>query len=298
MDLHNLHRPTPSAAQQPSQQSQPRVSAHNSDRIRELTNTHETPDLLQALEKARSHAAHWQKETERMDKIARAAMDKLEAKRAAKASLKADYVAARKNAETWHTRYNELCAAQKASASCDPHNRLAEKHARDELSKARQTIAAYEAEAPKIKERLLMGGEAYRKLQTIEPRLAASEKRAQDAESKLAAIQMQTQSLKNELTTMKVATSRQAELDATRIRQASSELATTNEKLRTATNNLSAKTSQVQATTDMLARTEQVLHTCSQLFAVQDPDHPLAQALTDSTTAVRQFLAKVQSNTQ
>ena len=320
MDLHNLHRPTPSAAQQTSQHSQAptRVSAHDAlqhDR-RELAKTHETSDLARELEKARAHASHWQKETERMDRIARTAMDKVEAKRAAKAALKAEYLVARKDADTWRTRYNELSAAKKASASnsLDVHDRLAnsqlaEQRVREDLSrtrqalaqhetdlaKARQALALHQADEPKIKERLLIGGDSFRKLQTLAPRLAAAEKRAQEAESKLATVQQQKHALEQELAALKATASRQADLDAVRNRQASSDLAAAKEKLRTATNDLSAKTAQVQSSADMLARTEQVLHTCSQLFATKEPAHPLAQALCDSTAAVRKFLAKMEA---
>lgn len=320
MDLHNLHRQTPSAAQQAS--PQPRAPSHTpveapllanrkpEPEMQQPVHPHDTQDLSKALEKARAHAAHWQRETEKMDRIARDAMEKLAAKRAAKTALKAQYLAACKDAEVWQTRYNELSAARTAATrdSLHSNDRTLQQQAAElararetiqqqaaELVKLRATVQNHEAEVPGIRERLEIGGAAFRKLKLVEPKLQDAEQRALDAETKLTASQRQRKTIEQDLLTLKSSSTRQAELDAARIRQTTSDLAVAKEKLSAATQEISARTAETQASTDMLSRTEQVLETCSQLFASKEPDHPLAQALLETKCAVNQFLARTRA---
>lgn len=310
MDLHNLHRPTPSSAQQ--RQNPPASEIQ-----------HTADDLRRDLEKARAHVVHWKSETEKMDSIARDALDKLDAKRAAKRALKVEL-------EAWKGRYKELSETRMSSQTAhreleqarttmqhqddtikdlksvikDLSKKAGQPHAlEEELRKARQVIQQHEAEREGLKERLQIGGEAYRKLQALEPKLAASErlaqehaasqKRSRELEPKLAASEARARSLEAELTALKtqaVARTRQADLDAAKARQAESELASAREKLRAATHDASATAARSQACRDMLARAEQVLATCSQLHASKGD--PLAKALQETTATIAGFLAQ------
>ncbi len=337
MDLHNLHRPSPSPAQQAARPKQDPISSSGVQEAleprRDLT---ELAHLTKELEKARAHAAHWQRETEKMDKIARDAMVKLEAKSEAKRALKAEFDVARKDADAWRTRYKELSEARTAASTdtLDLHDRLAgsqtserrlheeleqarralrqhegvkeeldqarralqqHKGVKEELDQARRALQQHEVEHDAIRERLQVGGNAFRKLQILEPKLAASEQRVRDLESKLAASEARIRNLEADLATLRTASTRQAGLDNAKARQADLDLAAAKDKLRAATQDASAKASQVQACADMLARTEQVLKTCSQLYAAKEEAHPLAQALLDSTSTISQFLARMES---
>ncbi len=320
MDLHNLHRPSPSPAQQAARPKQDPISSSGVQEAleprRDLT---ELAHLTKELEKARAHAAHWQRETEKMDKIARDAMGKLEAKREAKRALKAEFDVARKDADAWRTRYKELSEARTAASTdtLDLHDRLAgsqtserrlleeleqarralrqHEGVKEELDQARRALQQHEVEHDAIRERLQVGGNAFRKLQILEPKLAASEQRVRDLESKLAASEARIRNLEADLATLRTASTRQAGLDNAKARQADLDLAAAKDKLRAATQDASAKASQVQACADMLARTEQVLKTCSQLYAAKEEAHPLAQALLDSTSTISQFLARMES---
>lgn len=307
MDLHNLHRPSPASA---AQQKQDPVPAGVQGSLAPPDEAHR---LRKELDKALSHAHHWQQETIKMDKIARQAMDKLDAKRAAKQALKTECLAAQKQAEIWQSRYKELSKAAEAHTGVITHEcqaahttaakprdtdlqatqkalrqredqlqavQKALRQHEEQLQAAQNALRQHQAEVPLVQERLKVGGSAFRKLQTIEPRLAASEQRVRDLQAEIANLQ--------------TASTRKADLDAAKIRQTESDLATTKDKLRAATQEASAKTAQVHACRDMLARTEQVLKTCSQLYASKDEGHPLAQALMESTEGIQQFLAKTE----
>jgi hypothetical protein len=81
-----------------------------------------------------------------VDRIAREAMAKLEAKRAAKRALKAQLDAAGKEAQAWRERYNELARSQKELMAGRP--------APDELREMRAQLEAAESERPAVLEKL------------------------------------------------------------------------------------------------------------------------------------------------
>lgn len=280
MDLHNLHRTSPSSQQDPK-----------------------PPQGIQKeLDEARTHAAHWQAETERMDRIARETMDKLQSKREAKRALTAEL-------ESWKARYRELSQAgvsgqaahrelEQARTTVQQQDKTIKelKSVVQDLSKkagqlerVQQVIQQHEDEREGLKERLRIGGEAYRKLQALEPKLAASER----LEKELAASERRRREVEPLLAAKEaelVARIRQADIDAAKSRQADSELAGAREKLRAAVQDASARAARSQACEDMLARAEQVLATCSQLHASKGD--PLAEALQETTATIAGFLAK------
>ena len=315
MDLHSLHRPS-APAQQQAQQAAPVTTYSTKEEWARATET----DMSRELDKARSHAAHWEGETVKMDRIARDALEKLHTKREAKKALKAEHEAARKDADAWRTRYKELAEAhtrhaadtqaqlakaahnareqeelntrdrraakelhdQGQRAAKELHDQLGQ--ARDQLAKARATIQQHEAERPAVQERLQVGGDAFRKLKAIEPRvkqLEGLEARAKQADALEARVQQLEADKRDKRA--KAEQSRQLELD----------LLAAKEKVRAATMDASAKAVKTQACADMLARAEQVLKTCSQLYAAKNETSPLALALRDTTANISQFLLRL-----
>jgi hypothetical protein len=262
--------------------SQPAGQQHaGQDRARELERLRAQPagqqhagqDLARELEKARSHALHWENETKKMDRIARAAMEKLEAKREARKALKAELDAARKDADAWRSK----CAAHLSRNEPDEGLRkeLAQARkelaaAQDEAARARKELALHEAERPLVQERLQTGGEAFRKLKALEPRLRESE--------------LHEKQLRAQLNTL------QADADA-KARQGALDVAAVKEKLRAATQDASARRAHEEASVAMLVRANQVLETCSQLFTAKPEHQELAQALRETTATLEQFLA-------
>jgi chromosome segregation ATPase len=300
MDLHSLHRPTaPPAAQQAAP-----VTTYNTKQ--EWAHHTTDAELARELDKARSHVAHWKAETVKMDRIAQEAMQKLHAKREAKRALKAELDAARKDADAWRARYKELAEAhtkhaaetsrrlhdqaseakalheQASQAKRDAsqakalHDQASEarreaKALHEQLAKAKLALQQLEAERPIVQERLQLGGDAFRKLQALEPRAKQLEERVQQLE----------------------ADKRDKRAKAEQSHQLELDLVAAKEKVRAATQDASAKTVRVQACVDMLARAEQVLKTCSQLHASKDQTSPLALALHDTTANISQFLLRV-----
>ena len=312
MDLHNLHRPTPSTTQQRSEPA-PSGMQHA---------VHSYADTRADTDKLRAELAHWKHETEKMDRIARDAMDKLDRKTATKNALKAEFQAARRDADAWRSRYSELSAAR--SRFTDKEHALQSDldKAHRELDEARRTLQRNESEREDIKKWLKTGGEAHRKVQgletqltevaarhkTVEAELTARHKavaaelaqavaKGKTMEADLARIKAQAVSsiktLEAELAAAKTqaaARTRQVDLDAAKARQAESDLVAARDKLRAATHDASAKTAQAHACQDMLARAEQVLQTCCSLHSAKDDAHPLAMALRETTQTIGQFL--------
>jgi DNA repair exonuclease SbcCD ATPase subunit len=323
MDLHNLHRPTPSTTQQRSEPA-PSGMQHA---------VHSYADTRADTDKLRAELAHWKHETEKMDRIARDAMDKLDRKTATKNALKAEFQAARRDADAWRSRYGELSAARSRFTDNEHALQSDLDKARRELDEARRTLQRNESEREDIKKWLKTGGEAHRKVQgletqltevaarhktveaeltarhkTVEAELTARHKavaaelaqavaKGKTMEADLARIKAQAVSsiktLEAELAAAKTqaaARTRQVDLDAAKARQAESDLVAARDKLRAATHDASAKTAQAHACQDMLARAEQVLQTCCSLHSAKDDAHPLAMALRETTQTIGQFL--------
>ena len=258
MDLYHLHRPNP-----------PQQASHHDKSTNEPASRQIDPALH---EQALRHVAHWKHETEKMDRIAREALTKLEEKRAAKRELKAQHAAACKEAEAWRERYNELARSQKEM--------LTRPNPSDGVARDLQAqLSAIESERSVVQEKLRVGGQAFRELRELKPafeRLAAAK----------AAHERTIQELRTELaaaTKADVAGMHKLELD----------VVAGKEKLRAATQDASAKTARLAACTDMLMRAEQVLKTCSMLHSASDESAPLAEALAETTANLTAFLKAI-----
>ena len=201
MDLHSLHRPTPSTAQQRAEPPPSSIHAHTDNAARAYAEN----------EKLRDLAAHWKRETEKMDKVARETMEKLDRKRTTKDALKAEFQIARRDADAWKTRYNELSAARSGDLDVSRARRELEgldvskarrelegldktrreldsqDKTRRELDEARSTLQRNESEREDIKKWLKLGGEAHRKAQALQTQLTELAARHKTTEADLTA---------------------------------------------------------------------------------------------------------------
>lgn len=235
MDLYHLHRPAP------PQQAAPAKAPYAAEDRR-------------AVE-------HWKGETEKMDRIARDALAKLEKKSAAKTALKAQLAAASKEIEDWRERYNELALSQKELKPLESVAR--ELQAR---------VRASEDERPAVEEKLRVGGQAFRELKLLKPAFEKLKALGEAQAVKLAAAETQ------------LAAAQKLELD----------VIAGKEKLRAATQDASAKAARLATCTDMLMRAEQVLKTCSQVHSANEDGAPLAEALAETTENLALFLQALQ----
>jgi hypothetical protein len=317
MDLHNLYRPSPPATQQ--QAAQAPTEASSSNKAHQADPMH-TAELHRALAQAEvdkdrlaSHVAHWEKETQKMDRIARSALEekeqlsklasethkKLEAKREVKRKLKSERDAAQHEADTWRARYNQLMESRVPSAANQAvqeelRGKLAQAQAQEGVLKARLAQAEallkqHDAERPIAIEKLKEGGRALRELHDLEPKARASEllvKRLTEEVAGLRAGSARAHQLEIEVAGLRVAAAQTKQLEL--------EVVTARDKLRAATNDVSAKAGKLQACADMLARAEQVLKTCSQLHASKGESHALVRALAETTGNIDQFLRSLE----
>lgn len=332
MNLYPLHRPSPPAAQQQQSantRTTPDTVYSDKEQWRQATSNH-AAESLEGLRKdllrAEARAAHWEKETRKMDMLARSAHDKLDAKKQVRKALKADLASAKEEAGKWQARYKDLAAAHitKPQAADDQRVARALKEAQDlklaaaqaseqtlkvKLQQMESELSAHNRERPIIQERLQVGGNAFRKLQALEPKAKADEQLAHRLTEETAQLKEKLRAASQEIATLRAgaakaqqlevevatlrpgaAKAKQLEVEAAALRARHAELEATKDKLRAATNEVSASAGKVQACTDMLTRAEQVLKTCSQLHAAKGESHALVRALTETTTNIAQFL--------
>lgn len=313
MDLHSLHRPTPNvsnAAPSP---------AHKS--LHELT---------QQVDRYKDLATHWKRESQKLDGLVKSAVAKLDSKTKAKEALKAEVKAARQEADTWHQRYKQLAESGLADDTnthrlnrkiSDLEARLSEKNremsdlqessqglskdlqkAQKALKKAQDAIEAkdselaaaqralkqaqdtadhsaqqiqnFMSERPIVQSRLQEGAAALRERHQLLAKLKSSEEAC-------ARLQSEVTTLRSDLGSQK--------------RQAQQDVQSAMDRFHTATQQVSAKTNQVGACIDMLARSEQVLMTCSALFASKKESSALGAALTETTSAIQQFIKRTKA---
>jgi DNA repair exonuclease SbcCD ATPase subunit len=148
---------------------------------------HSYADARADTDKLRAELAHWKHETEKMDRIARDAMDKLDRKTATKNALKAEFQAARRDADAWRSRYSELSAARSRFTDNEHALQSDLDKARRELDEARRTLQRNESEREDIKKWLKTGGEAHRKVQGLETQLTEVAARHKTVEAELTA---------------------------------------------------------------------------------------------------------------
>ena len=167
-----------------------------------------------------------------------------------------------------------------------------------ELSEANKELEALKSELPQVKALLTKGGQAIQKLEV-------ETKRNQELQQQLA----QLRSSKPPTTS---ASSKAAEAAAdsllllhgagsgadsalkTKNQQLQSEVVAVKDKLKAASQEVSARVSQVAACKDMLAKAEAVLQTCSELHESKGGD-ALASALRETTDNVQAFLQNLSS---
>ena len=321
MNLYPLHRPSPAPAVQ---------QAKVPERESTATTTTSVEDLRKALARAEAHSTHWELETRKMDRLARDAHDKLEAKKKVRSALKAELATAKETADKWRAQYRELLASA-ASKSVTTATAGGQEELKARLRRAEEEVGALKRERAGVEERLLVGGIAFRDLELLKPRVKELESKSKELEGLKSTLESKSKELEGLKSTLEPKTkelageverlkavlrtgaakaqvleaetialragavkARMLEAEvSSRTRQLELEVLTAKEKLRAATNEVSAGNSKVQACADMLTRAEQVLKTCSQLHAALGESLALVRALTETTANIDQFLRAV-----
>ena len=158
---------------------------------------------------------------------------------------------------------SQFGAARARMASMDE----AGKAMQSQLSAAREAERAarldadnLKSEQPLVRERLQQGAAAIKKVQALQSEMAALQSGA-------------------------VSKARQNDL----------ELAALKDKLRAAAQDVSEKASDTHTCVEMLRRSQQILKTCSALFAQKEEAQPLASALHDTNETIHTFLQAVEA---
>ena len=344
MNLYPLHRPSPAPAVQQAKVPERESTATTTTSVEE--------GLRKALARAEAHSTHWELETRKMDRLARDAHDKLDAKKKVRSALKAELETTKESADKWRAQYRELLAAASKSMT----TATGQEELKTRLRQAEEEVGALRRERAGVEERLRVGGIAFRKLEVLEPRVkdldskskeleglkSTLESKSKELESKSKELEglkptleskskeleglkstlepkikelageverlkavlrtgaAKAQVLETETIALRAGAVKARQLEAevsSRTRQLELEVLTAKEKLRAATNEVSAGNSKVQACADMLTRAEQVLKTCSQLHAAKGESHALVRALTETTANIDQFLRAVVETT-
>ena len=332
MNLYPLHRPSPAPAVQQAKVPERESTATTTTSVEE--------GLRKALARAEAHSTHWELETRKMDRLARDAHDKLDAKKKVRSALKAELETTKESADKWRAQYRELLAAATSKSMTTATGGQEELKTR--LRQAEEEVGALRRERAGVEERLRVGGIAFRKLEVLEPRVkdldskskeleglkSTLESKSKELESKSKELEglkstlepkikelageverlkavlrtgaAKAQVLETETIALRAGAVKARQLEAevsSRTRQLELEVLTAKEKLRAATNEVSAGNSKVQVCADMLTRAEQVLKTCSQLHAAKGESHALVRALTETTANIDQFLRAVVETT-
>jgi len=343
MNLYPLHRPSPAPAVQQAKVPERESTATTTTSVEE--------DLRKALARAEAHSTHWELETRKMDRLARDAHDKLDAKKKVRSALKAELETTKESADKWRAQYRELLAAATSKSMTTATGGQEELKTR--LRRAEEEVGALRRERAGVEELLRVGGAASRELDLLKPRVKDLESKSKELEGLKPTLESKSKELEGLKSTLEPkikelageverlkavlrtgaakaqvletetialragavkarqleaevssrtrqleaeVSSRTRQLEAevsSRTRQLELEVLTAKEKLRAATNEVSAGNSKVQACADMLTRAEQVLKTCSQLHAAKGESHALVRALTETTTNIDQFLRAV-----
>lgn len=143
-----------------------------------------------------------------------------------------------------------------------------------ELADVKKELAGLKSELPQVKDLLTKGGQAIQKLEAETKRSKELQQQVADLKSKSAR-------------TLGTAGGSDSALQA-KNQQLQSEVVAVKDKLKAASQEVSARVSQVAACKDMLAKAEQVLRTCSDLHASKGD--ALASALQETTANVQSFL--------
>ena len=332
MNLYPLHRPSPAPAVQQAKVPERESTATTTTSVEE--------GLRKALARAEAHSTHWELETRKMDRLARDAHDKLDAKKKVRSALKAELETTKESADKWRAQYRELLAAATSKSMTTATGGQEELKTR--LRQAEEEVGALRRERAGVEERLRVGGIAFRKLEVLEPRVKDLESKSKELEGLKSTLESKSkeleskskeleglkstlepknkelageverlkavlrtgaakaQVLETETIALRAGAVKARQLEAevsSRTRQLELEVLTAKEKLRAATNEVSAGNSKVQACADMLTRAEQVLKTCSQLHAAKGESHALVRALTETTANIDQFLRAVVETT-
>jgi chromosome segregation ATPase len=164
-----------------------------------------------------------------------------------------------------------LVVERDSTSSSSSKQKLSE--CKSKLADAMKDLASLRAEMPEVKALLTKGGHAIQKLE-------AETKRSQDLQQQVADLKAKSRSSTDSGETVAALKAKNQQLQ--------SEVVAVKDKLKAASQDVSARVNQVAACKDMLAKAEQVLRTCSDLHETKGD--ALAAALRETTANVQAFL--------
>ena len=164
-----------------------------------------------------------------------------------------------------------LAVERDSTSSSSSKQKLSE--CKSKLADAMKDLASLRAEMPEVKALLTKGGHAIQKLE-------AETKRSQDLQQQVADLKAKSRSSTDSGETVAALKAKNQQLQ--------SEVVAVKDKLKAASQDVSARVNQVAACKDMLAKAEQVLRTCSDLHETKGD--ALAAALRETTANVQAFL--------
>jgi len=174
--------------------------------------------------------------------------------------------------EGFAAKHDKLKAQFKTvTAERDRLQTRADEH-KGKLAATTTELKELKAQIPEVQKLLAKGGEAHRKVQTLEEKEG---RRVQDLQKQLAECKAKLRGTENPA-------------QAAKVQQLQSELTATRERLKAAAGQASTSISQVQSCKDMLAKADEVLRTCSELHASKGD--ALASALQHTTNNLEAFL--------
>lgn len=279
--LHNLHRQAQASHANTQSQHQPHP-AGTDESVRAAVTPEQWAKLQKendTLDKMVHKLAYQVEELKESHKDTKARADKYKQQLKEHVGTQEAFMAQH---EKIKAQVKALTADRNKLQSKVEEHRVAAKRSTDSLAECRTKLDTATAELkqlkseiPQVRKLLVQGGEAQRKLQTMQ---GGDSKRVQE-------LQQQLQAARERLRSSSSAS--ETELRA-KNQQLQSEVSALKERLKAASLQASTGISQVQACKDMLSRSESVLRTCSELHASKGD--ALASALQHTTNNLEIFL--------
>ena len=258
------------------------------------------------LEAARGKIANLQREVAEFKGFLCNSTEETKRLKTDKQALKSDLKTTERDVSTWKERYNEVADALRdtkihhamqakegsdglkelqkrldkaGKALADHQERLAV--ATKALKEHQERLQAMEEERPEIKEKLRIGGAAFRKVQAMEAIVADTKRENEALRARASELLENTAASSEKL--------RAVEANNSKVRPGDDELRAIKDRLRASALEVAALNHRMQGCALMLTKTEQVLNACSDLYVDKDGSHPLAVALKETSCNVAAF---------
>jgi chromosome segregation ATPase len=244
--------------------------------------------VKEQLASSQSKVVQLERELEKTDKILREHFGMLDVKKREKQALKSELELSRRGAGEWQTRYNQLLAAHQELTKVAAES----KDAKKALQKSEASLKSMQDERSQVKEKLQIGGAAFRRVKVLETVKAEDDRKISLLQEQTTAQAQRIKLLEQELASLKNQAGAAAGEKVT-LKTVQGELASVKEKLRTSSMEVLANTQKLSACAAMLTKTDQVLKICSLLHAGKEGSESLSKALNETSSNVGAFLASL-----